>query len=403
MTTPGAPLAGRRIIGIDLARFAAIVGMMAAHLLVPLAADPNAPPVDQLLGQMARITVSSTAATTFAVLGGVSLVLLSRSMRRTGALRMLSSLLLRGLLISLVGACLEPLHAPLSVVLTYYGVALILSASALLLPSWAIGSIAAVLWLSSGIINAWLRVGFTPSNGQSWIGSLGDITADLLFTGPYAVLTWTGYMLVGILVAQLLLGARDRDALRRICLRLAIVGSTVYLLFTIGGRIAVAQPSWFGLPTSGDRILYSGSGAPLGSEPWMLLLPITHSGNPADMVRTVAGACFAIGLLVLLFDAREPRGGVVLDTIRAAGAAPLTIYTVHVVVTAGLHHAATYAVASGAAAAPPWYDRGIGILLLQLGLVLAIGAVLAMTRRRGPLEAALAWATARVRSPGPPI
>src|SRR5690606_18705854 len=218
MTTPGAPLAGRRIIGIDLARFAAIVGMMVAHLLVPLAADPSASAADRLLGHMAQITVSSTAATTFAVLGGVSLVLLSRSVRRTGALRMLSSLLLRGLLISLVGACLEPLHAPLSVVLTYYGVALILSAPALLLPSWAIGGIAAMLWLGSGIFTAGFRADFTRSDGQGWIGSLGDITANLLFTGPYAVLTWTGYMLVGILVARLLLGAHDRDALRRICL-----------------------------------------------------------------------------------------------------------------------------------------------------------------------------------------
>src|SRR5690606_11659932 len=134
------------------------------------------------------------------------------------------------------------------------------SAPALLLPSWAIGGIAAMLWLSSGIFTAGFRADFTRSDGQGWIGSLGDITANLLFTGPYAVLTWTGYMLVGILVARLLLGAHDRDALRRICLWLATAGLAVYLLFTIGGRIAVEQPSWFGLPGSGDRILYSGSG-----------------------------------------------------------------------------------------------------------------------------------------------
>ena len=77
---------------------------------------------------------------------------------------------------------------------------------------------------------------------------------------------------------------------------------------------------------------------------------------------------------------------------RAAGAAPLTIYTTHIVVS-GIIQGTFFRLAEQAGGLPetgiPWWVMGPGALALQLAGVLAIGAVLSITKRRGPLETLL--------------
>ncbi|MFC7788627.1 heparan-alpha-glucosaminide N-acetyltransferase domain-containing protein [Microbacterium sp. MAHUQ-60] len=401
---PPAPVAmGRRIIGIDLARFLAIVGMMAAHLVVPLGANPQASTIDQLLGKVIGATISSTSATTFAALGGISMVLLTRTMRGVAPGRMLLSLVLRGLLITLVGAMLALLDGPISIVLTFYGVAMIISAPAVLLPTWLNATAAGVLWVLGGALNARVRSGITTAprppdsdgTARAW-----EALRDLLLTGHYPAITWVAYMLIGMVVARALLTAREAGggALRRLCTRLTIAGLTVYAAVTIAGRVVRMKPEWFGLPDLGERMLSSGYGAPMGIELWMLLIPTPHSGDPADMLRTVAGACFIIGLLVGVVDARSRRTGWALESIRAAGAAPLTIYTAHVVVTAVLFSVGVDSAADSGATMLPWYAQGTAIFLLQLVVVGLIGVTLALVHRRGPLETILGWASGSSRT-----
>jgi len=201
-------------------------------------------------------------------------------------------------------------------------------------------------------------------------------------------------MLAGVVLARMLLAARAEGRLGAVSVRLSITGLVVYTLITVGGQLAAAGSS--GLPESGIRPLESGYGAPLGSAPWMLWIPTPHSGNPADMLRTVAGACFVIGLLVAVFDCRRAPRGLVLESVRAAGAAPLTIYTTHVITTGILHHVALNAADSGMM---PWYGRGSVIFLVQLAGVLLIGLCLALLRRRGPLETFLGWVSGVGREP----
>jgi len=389
MTAPGsAPTPDTRLVGIDLARFAAIVGMMSAHLIVPLADDPSASDLDAAVGAFLAATVSSTAATTFAVLGGVSLVLLTRRITRTG--RMLLTITIRGILISLIGTLLLPIDGPISVVLTYYGIAMIIAGPALLLPSWVVAGGAGLLWLFGAVVNLQVRGAGTPPPAD--LGAeIARAARDLLITGHYPAITWVAYMLTGILIARMLLAARDDGRLRTASMHLGMGGLLVYLLLTIGGRIAVA--AMVGVP---EQLLRSGYGAPLGTEPWMLWIPTPHSGNPADMLRTVAGACFVIGILVALVDGRARHPGIALESVRAAGAAPLTIYTTHVVVTGALHHAA---LAAADGEGTPWYRRGAAIFLLQLAGVLLIGVVLALLHRRGPLETFIGWVSGAA-SPG---
>ncbi|MFC4139920.1 MULTISPECIES: heparan-alpha-glucosaminide N-acetyltransferase domain-containing protein [unclassified Microbacterium] len=385
-----APQERRRFVGIDLARFIAIVGMMSAHLLSGLAADPNAMLVGRLLNVAEILFVASTAATTFAVLGGVSLVLLTRSMRGAPAWRIYISICIRGVAIALIGWGLMQLNSPISVVLPYFGIAMIIAATALWLPSWVIGAIAAVLWVFGAAVNARVRAGLaaipvdtTPSIPEQ----IARSARDLLLTGHYPAITWVAYMLTGILLARLLLRARRDGTLRRVTLWLWVAGLAVFLFLTAIGRVARYRPAWFGLPTGlDDQVLAGARGAPPGTDLWMLLMPSAHSGSPADMLRTVAGACFLIGLLVMLFDAGRPRGGFVLEAIRCAGAAPLTIYSAHVIATAAVSHWRTQQFIEGHPVSP---DLPLWNFVIQVACVLAIGAVLAMLRRRGPLEALL--------------
>lgn len=379
MPTSDNALARRRIVGIDVARFTAIIGMMAAHLVSVTASG-----VEGTVGKVIGATVSSTAATTFAVLGGVSLVLLARSMNGRSTARMLGSILLRGLLVSLLGLLLEQLDGPISVILTAYGVSMMIAAFALLLPSWTVGAVTGILWLAGGAINANVRAALTTAPDDD---SPTRLVGDLLLTGHYPAITWVAYMLVGILIARMLT-TLDPNRLRRLCLQLSIGGIAVYLVITILGRVARMRPAWFSLPDLGDQLLSSGRGAPIGTAPWMALIPTPHSGTPTDMLRTVAGACFLIGLFVLIFDVRGARLGFVGGAIRAAGAAPLTIYTAHVVATAALHHAEIAAFPT-----TPWFAHGLLNFGVQFTAVLAVGAALATLGTRGPLEALLAAAT----------
>lgn len=383
---PPQPLVARRIIGVDLARFAAIMGMMAAHLYAIFSSD-RGHDVDRAIASTVDATVSSTAATSFAVLGGVSLVLLSRSMRDRHPARVLLSILIRGALISLIGFALDLLPGFIAVVLTAYGVSMIIAALALFMPSRVIAALAIFLWLFGAALNAQVRAAPpTPTHG---IHAMLDGLGELLLTGHYPAITWVAYMLVGILIARALLGAPSIDALRSLCLHLAGWGLAIYAAITVAGRIIGADLTALGLPPFEDIILHSGGGAPITSDLWMLFFPTPHSGSPADMLRTVAGACFLIGLLVLLVDARRsepsPATAAIIDVVRAAGAAPLTIYTAHVLVTAGLT-----AQLQTPGPLPFWLTNGTPTFIAQLLCMLVVGFALSMLHVRGPLEALLA-------------
>jgi hypothetical protein len=94
-------------------------------------------------------------------------------------------------------------------------------------------------------------------------------------------------------------------------------------------------------------------------------------------------ALLVIALLGLAVSALPERALPRIEPMRAAGGAPLTVYVVHVVLLSQLMvlllpHAPALVV-------------GWGGWALQVAVALAIGAALAATRSRGPLERLVAW------------
>lgn len=402
---PLAPPASRtrvRYIGVDLARFLAIVGMMATHLIAVNAMNPAVSSFEQGAAQLAQTLTSGIAAPLFAVLGGLSAVFATRRLLGEGRIgAAIAAVAIRGGILVLVGLLLGLIVSPIVVVLAYYGVAMLLVAPLVAAPSWVLAAVAVVLGAAGGPLNALARdaLGVVNEGGSVTFEPLiadpvGSLRA-LLLTGEYPAVTWVVYLLAGVLVARFLLSATARGALGRAAGMLAAAGAAVAVAAQLASNHVLARLADFGFvevpgvdPEMMRTLLTSPTfGAPSSPELWAQLLATPHSGSPMDLLRTIGIACAVIGLLVLLCDARPgARTGRALEVLRCAGAAPLTVYAAHVAVT-GWVLGPVVENPSLFVDGLPWWTVGTGAFLLQLAGVLAIGAVLAATRRRGPLEA----------------
>lgn len=398
-----AHIASARMIGVDVARFVAIIGMIAAHL-VPMAgmlAEPGS--AADIADSVTEMLTAGIAAPLFAVLGGVSAVFATRRLREQGHIaEAIVSVAVRGLLLIVIGLLLGFVQTPVIIVLVYYGVAMLLVAPFIAAPSWVLGGLAAVLSVIGGPVNIMLRPTAEAMLTGGWQITVGSLITDpldtlctVLLTGEYPALTWCVYLFVGMLIGRALTTAHAGETLGRTAGLLAMGGTALavasqlvsrYVGVPMGARATGEDVSVFA-----EQVMQSSNGAPLSTELWAQLVATPHSGSPVDVFRTVGIAAAVIGLLVLVCDVwRERRGapvGVVLGAVRAAGAAPLTVYTLHILST-GLLFAPMFA-------SPEaffehglgWWAEGLSAWGLQVAGVLVLGAVLAALGKRGPLEA----------------
>lgn len=407
-----------RYIGIDLARFIAIAGMMAAHLLAPLAMFPGVSEPDHALASGVGLISNGAPAALFAVLGGVSIVFATRKQLSNGLTgKAMASVAVRGLVLIVLGVLLGFVDNNIIVILAYYGVAMILVAPLIKAKSWVLASIAAVLGLAFGWINSAVRRSLEVHMEGPHI-NVGFITSDplgtlraIFVTGEYPAITWVTYLLVGMLIGRALTSATARGALGRAAAKLALIGGAVFLVAQLVSNWLLDNLLTFGVIMPGSSLQdaqnqllqVGGGGAPPSPHVVSQLLAVPHSGSIMDLARTIALSALVIGLLVWLCDRERVQASVaattnpglgarLLDVVRAAGAAPLTIYTTHIVVS-GIIQGSFFRPAEQAGGLPdtgiPWWVMGPGALVLQLVGVLAIGAVLSLTKRRGPLEALL--------------
>ena len=371
-----------RIVGIDLARFVAIAGMMAAHLLRP--ED----------GEAAQVATDGYPSTLFAVIGGVSAVLATRRYTDAGAhLAAGLSLAARGVAVLALGAVLEMLPTNVYVILVYFGAALVVAALLLRLPAAPMLILAAVLAVAGPLVNTAIR-------GSRADDSFGDLSyasperylLSVLATGTYPVLTWIVYLLAGMAIAKLALRALERGERRRIGGVLMICGAATASAAILADRVftpLVAVPELarlYGRDPAEivDALREGGGGAPLGDGWLAILVASPHTGSTADILRSGGVGVLIIGVLVAATIARTTPLPMPVQVVQRAGAAPLTVYTAHILWTA-------VAITSAYALVPqPWWAGGWGILAVNISGALAIGALLRALGTRGPLETATA-------------
>jgi uncharacterized membrane protein YeiB len=112
---------------------------------------------------------------------------------------------------------------------------------------------------------------------------------------------------------------------------------------------------------------------------WWLATDAPHSTTPLDLVHTTGTALLVLGALLLAAGALRGRTGLLLEPLAAAGAMPLTLYSLHVVVLA---------VVDGGDPLRFWAVQAVVALVVATAWRRLVG--------RGPLEALLAALTRRV-------
>ncbi len=384
LTQRAADLPVRRLVGIDVARCLALIGMMATHLLSGYD-DGGVPWPQQLAG--------GRAAALFAVLAGVSLALMTgrqqplRGRERTAASKRLA---VRALVIAVIGLALGGIDSGVAVILTYYGLLFVLGLPFLGLPPRALALLSVGWLVVVPVISQVVRMRLPETSYQ--VPSLTSLQhpwqllTELTFTGYYPAVPWLAYLLAGMAVG--------RVDLRRAwtAVLLAVIGTGSALTGWGLSQILTALPEARSALRSTYDAAYPVAGVELdsalvhglyGTTPteswWWLAVVAPHSGTPFDLLQTTGSATAVLGMCLLASRLR-PR---LFAVLFGAGAMTLTLYTAHVVMLTP----------------QVWPEEHPSSYPTQLLVVLGVGALFALARVRGPLEALTAGTASRaVRS-----
>ena len=406
-----------RIIGVDVARGLAVLGMYGAHVGFTTAFDWASP-------ETWTDVVNGRASILFALLAGVSIAIISgrtEPLDGVDLLRARIRIFTRAVLIFALGGLLEYLGTGVAVILPTYAALFVLSIPFLRWKPRALFILAACI----AILMPFL-VGFRPEMMWDEAGALGGgVIFDLLVTGVYPGLIWIAFVLVGLAIGRLDLRAlRVQVWLVLVGLVLAVVG---YGVGSIGDAVLgsssspESSSSWTYVPSEGiemesvpgedvdlsglrcevtgpeeyfcydpELMLGDKSSVPeegplpedaLGGEDILSYLDYSylwtaraHSGSPFEVVGSTGFAMIVLGLSLLATRPRAIRW--ILYPVASVGAMALTAYSVHIFAIAIL--------GSGV------YDVTDNWLWLAFSLVaLVLCTAWTILVGRGPLEQAL--------------
>ncbi|GAB3604330.1 DUF418 domain-containing protein [Microbacterium aureliae] len=340
-----------RVAGVDLARGLAVVGMLAAHLLVT---DERVVLTDPATWDG---VVNGNSSILFATLAGVSIGLttggatpLARDHRGAPQGR----LLLRAAALWVIGVLLVFTGVPVFVILPAYAVlfALAVPLVGLTAPAlWAISALTALVmpWVHA-VLAAW----------PGWATPAGS-DLSLLIGWHYPFEVWIGFVVAGLALA------RSDLARPRTLATAAVAGAA--------GAAAV-----FALDAAtGARALTP------ASEPTLLARVWTAEPHSSGLLEVWASGALAIAVIAAAILVCRPGGAVarVLLPLRAVGAMPLTAYMAQILVWAVA--SALLGVAgdlAGFRAFDPFWPLTIGLVAACTLWALFVG--------RGPLESLLA-------------
>lgn len=382
-----------RLVGVDLARLLALLGMFAAHVVDP----EEASGLGGVNGLFQLVAGRSSAL--FAVLAGVSLAIVTRGLAADPAGHR-RRLVVRAGVVAVLGLWLGLFGSGVAVILTYYG---LLFCCALPVLRWRASSLAwlALGWaLISPVLSLLLRRVLPPTTYQvPSLVSLADpvqLLGELLVTGYYPVLTWATYLFAGLAVGRLLtpaLGGADRDLPLTTIRTLLLAGAgltalglaTSALITRSAGVRGALLGSWDQGGPWGSLVRELRRGF-YGTHPdgsfWWLGVWAPHSGSIVDLVHTGGSALLVLGLCLA---AVRLLPAVPWRVVAGGGAMTLTLYCAHVLL-----------LASPLGQSGPLARGAEHALLLHAALAMVIGAAFALQGAPGPLERAVRAATRAV-------
>lgn len=367
-----------RILGVDLARGLAIVGMMGAHVGV-------APSLAWTRPDTWGDLVNGRSSILFAVVAGLSIALLTRRTAfddpdqvRTLRLQMLG----RGAVVFAIGTVLELLNTGAAIILSVYAALFIV-----IIPFLGLRRRALALWAAGLTL---ISPGLLGLVGALSLDADGPGMALVLF-GNYPLPEWLALMLIGLIVGR----SRPERTATAIALlaggaALAITGyaagaAAEVWLDTIDW-FAVSQQSVFSVLAGADPDGYWAMVTAMQPEEtaaWAALGVEPHSGGTPEIVGSGGFALAVIGLCLLL--ARPLR--MLILPLAALGSMPLTAYSAHIVlILATIGTAQDDQPDNGL-----WFGMTVGLLVGATAWTILLG--------RGPLERITAWCARRAAHP----
>lgn len=359
--TPRHPTAGKRIIGLDIARAFAIVGMVIVNFKVTMSAESDGP---QWLRSFAA-AFDGRAAATFVVLAGIGASLGSRRQRDSAlpAEKRAAqwTLAKRALFLFAIGWAFYPIWP--ADILHYYGIYLAIGAAVLFASSERLLALAVAVIVASFVF----IITFDPF--ANWdlddysyrgIDTVEGFIRNLFLDGFHPVLPWVAFYLFGMWLGRTDL--RDSAWRRLLVIRAAII------------VVATEVAAWIVLGPKGSDL------SELDDESWRWLFSVEPI--PPLPLYLAAGAGTAVLVIVGSIWIGDHFSQRLTEPLVSTGQLALTIYVAHVLIGMGTLEAMGRL-----------EDQTLGWAVLT-GLAFSGAAVVAswVWRRRfarGPLEAVM--------------
>ncbi|GFH39298.1 DUF418 domain-containing protein [Streptomyces pacificus] len=389
--TPRRAPAHGRMVGLDLARGLAVLGMFAAHV----GPDPS---VGGPLGWTMEVARGRSSAL-FALLAGFTLVLLmGRPRPHTGrrGRQAACRVLIRAAVLTALGYALVLLDTDVDVILPFYGLLFVLALPFHRMSARTLAFVALSTALVMPQVRYLLRAaldGGGLAGTVATVDPLARLTGSdgflgLIVTGEYPALTWFSFIVAGMAVARLDLSRRDtapKLAITGAALAVIGYGGSWLALHAVPGALAGVSAATGGGPAASawwsDAV---GEESATGQPAW-LLVASPHSQTTWSVLGNTGVALTVLACCLVAVRLAGPRTRL-LAPLAAVGSISLTAYAAHILAIRLLD----------AAGGGEW-----PALPVLLGFVVAaMAAAVLWTRhfRRGPLEHLLHRATRPARS-----
>jgi uncharacterized membrane protein len=375
-SAPAGGVSSARVIGVDVARGLALLGMIAVHIFDTLHGDNTPSKTHQVM--------AGHALATFVLLAGISLTFITKRSRTGPLLPDAAALTTRALVITLIGLTLNSALDPdIDVILPYYGLMFLLVIPLLRRSSRVLIGIGIGLVLLAPLIVLASFNTDLPVDEPTLAALIHPVQlfSPLLVTGSYPIVAYLAFICVGMAIGRLDLSNRA------VALRLTVGGAVLaagswllstLILFQFGGlqHLRAAAPPKVSPQEAENIILWEPDSV---SSWWWLVQRAPYTTTPFRMVHDLGIAMACLGLALLITRSRLARRS--LRPLAAAGAMTLTLYTAHVIVleTSFLE------------------DQPIQLFLVLVYIAVSFAALWRQDGRQGPLEAHVTWASARSR------
>ena len=363
-----------RLIGVDVARGLALIGMIASHSFDTIDDTGNPTLVHAIAG--------GRSAATFVLVAGVSLAFLSgRTTPRSGPERngIRAGLAVRAVLIGAMGLALGLLYPVNGVegILPVYGLMFLLAIPLLYRPPLSLIGIAAALIALAPVLIVATADAELPYAGVRADPTFSTLVHDpvgllvqLFLTGVYPAVVYLSYLCVGLAIGRLDLSARRVGWwLLGGGLALAVLarGASALLLYRMGGLARLLEAGGLGNdPEHVNALLWEESKPPTSW--WYLAVPAPHAYSPIDLLHTLGSAAAVLGAALLL--TRVPLVARLLWPLAAVGSMSLTLYSAHLVFLA----------------TPVPEDQDVLLFVSMLAGTLVLATAWRWRFRQGPLE-----------------